>query len=749
MSLGRYPPGRGRGRGGGGGAGARRAEAPVPAIVSSPARDGERPAPRRPQAPGSPTTTSSSNAVMEGLLEAVGREIQQNARARAPPASSAPSSPSRCCPSSPSSLARCPARRVLAVARSSSAASSSTQSPPAETNIPREEQASSGVAGTSSSAPAELARTGSEQEARRKQHQAAQTRSAYGAVMRSALAKIQEGGARVEEQGALKGLTELTYRKLEPPNVPELPHELPTKWPRDDADPLQNGVMDDPVILASGHAPNQSTNCEALSIAIPPSNEQIQDMIRRLSGNPLMQEVALHEIQLLSKISKGMHPCLNKWPGLISVLINMQIRWKSTWTRSLKEELLTIILNLSVHRPNRVVLGAQKKLADALMQILKEDGRLGNSASSLAKAASVIGILSEFQVFRKSLLDIGGMEMLRNLLKIEDVIVKKEAVTAIRVLCTDDQGNSAALTCNVLDALLECLMFTDEVLLLLDYLPKGPSAVDKICGHATELVNVITAENADRSVTLQGLYAAISLVHTIVQRDTSKVLSLNNLVDFKGRLRELSCRGMRPEKQSMVETIVSVLERSPPPVADLEIFNWMCVPVHTRTPSWVRPCPPPKRSFWDCEKLRKLRPLRAQEQAFACFFFKDHFQSQSKGNGILKPPYTTAFDELQIAPTVKEDHSGCDCSGVMPPPFLRCPLSGEIMVDPVAISSGKTFDRSSVERWFQKHGLICPVTGDIVSSDIYPNKRVMCYLMEWNDAMRDAKAKDTRKGSQR
>ncbi|KAL6634306.1 hypothetical protein ACP70R_026977 [Stipagrostis hirtigluma subsp. patula] len=260
MSGGRRTPGRGRGRAGG--AEARRSEAPVPAIVSSPARDGERPAPRHPQAPGSPTTTSSSNAVMAGLIQAVEREIQANARARAPPASSAATSPSRCCPSSPSSLARGAARRVLAVARSSSAASSPTRSPPAARS-PRGEQASSGVAGTSSSAPAELARTGSEQEAMRKQHQAAQTRSAYGAMMRSALGKIptQEGGrgARVEEQGAfaereqtLKGLMELTYRKPEPPNVPELPHELATKWPRDDADPLHNGVMDDPV-MASGH----------------------------------------------------------------------------------------------------------------------------------------------------------------------------------------------------------------------------------------------------------------------------------------------------------------------------------------------------------------------------------------------------------------------------------------------------------------------------------------------------------------
>jgi hypothetical protein len=82
------------------------------------------------------------------------------------------------------------------------------------------------------------------------------------------------------------------------------------------------------------------------------------------------------------------------------------------------------------------------------------------------------------------------MEMLRDLLKIEDVVVRKEAVAAIRGLCTDEEGKTNA-QCNLSDVLLECLMVSDEVLVLLDCLPKDLCVVDKMCDKAVELSTVM------------------------------------------------------------------------------------------------------------------------------------------------------------------------------------------------------------------------------------------------------------------
>ncbi|KAK9282494.1 hypothetical protein L1049_005413 [Liquidambar formosana] len=49
-------------------------------------------------------------------------------------------------------------------------------------------------------------------------------------------------------------------------------------------------------------------------------------------------------------------------------------------------------------------------------------------------------------------------------------------------------------------------------------------------------------------------------------------------------------------------------------------------------------------------------------------------------------------------------------SGVPIPPYFRCPLSLELMLDPVIVASGQTYERASIQKWLD-HGLnICPKT---------------------------------------
>ncbi|MFS8032666.1 putative transcription factor C2H2 family [Helianthus anomalus] len=44
------------------------------------------------------------------------------------------------------------------------------------------------------------------------------------------------------------------------------------------------------------------------------------------------------------------------------------------------------------------------------------------------------------------------------------------------------------------------------------------------------------------------------------------------------------------------------------------------------------------------------------------------------------------------------------------PGDFKCPISLEIMFDPVILSSGHTFDRSSVQRWLDAGHRTCPIT---------------------------------------
>jgi U-box domain len=56
------------------------------------------------------------------------------------------------------------------------------------------------------------------------------------------------------------------------------------------------------------------------------------------------------------------------------------------------------------------------------------------------------------------------------------------------------------------------------------------------------------------------------------------------------------------------------------------------------------------------------------------------------------------------------------------PEGLQCPISLDLMTDPVAVSSGQTYDRSSIKKWIKSGCHTCPVTGKmLVSTDLIPN----------------------------
>ena len=49
--------------------------------------------------------------------------------------------------------------------------------------------------------------------------------------------------------------------------------------------------------------------------------------------------------------------------------------------------------------------------------------------------------------------------------------------------------------------------------------------------------------------------------------------------------------------------------------------------------------------------------------------------------------------------------------GPVAPSSFYCPISMELMNDPVMVATGHTYDRVCIERWLQQGNRTCPVTG--------------------------------------
>ncbi|XP_068316548.1 U-box domain-containing protein 43-like [Pyrus communis] len=63
-----------------------------------------------------------------------------------------------------------------------------------------------------------------------------------------------------------------------------------------------------------------------------------------------------------------------------------------------------------------------------------------------------------------------------------------------------------------------------------------------------------------------------------------------------------------------------------------------------------------------------------------------------------------------------------------------CPITRDVMMDPVETSSGQTFERSAIEKWFADGNKLCPLTMTSLDTSILrPNKTLRQSIEEWKD----------------
>lgn len=73
-------------------------------------------------------------------------------------------------------------------------------------------------------------------------------------------------------------------------------------------------------------------------------------------------------------------------------------------------------------------------------------------------------------------------------------------------------------------------------------------------------------------------------------------------------------------------------------------------------------------------------------------------------------------------------------NGITVPLYFRCPLSLRLMLDPVIVATGQTYDRTPIQTWLD-HGLtICPITRQMLSHiNLIPNYTVKALIANWCD----------------
>lgn len=92
---------------------------------------------------------------------------------------------------------------------------------------------------------------------------------------------------------------------------------------------------------------------------------------------------------------------------------------------------------------------------------------------------------------------------------------------------------------------------------------------------------------------------------------------------------------------------------------------------------------------------------------------------------------------LEIGGSVKRQRKGlitqeiADTFVTVPKDF-SCPITLDVMRDPVIISTGQTYDRSSIARWMEEGHCSCPKTGQMLDHNrLVPNRALRNLIMQW------------------
>ncbi|KAB2612354.1 U-box domain-containing protein 21 [Pyrus ussuriensis x Pyrus communis] len=73
-----------------------------------------------------------------------------------------------------------------------------------------------------------------------------------------------------------------------------------------------------------------------------------------------------------------------------------------------------------------------------------------------------------------------------------------------------------------------------------------------------------------------------------------------------------------------------------------------------------------------------------------------------------------------------------DVEEIAIPTHFRCPISLDLMKDPVTLPTGMTYDRSSIEKWIETGNSTCPVTNqELTSFDQIPNHALRRMIQDW------------------
>lgn len=195
------------------------------------------------------------------------------------------------------------------------------------------------------------------------------------------------------------------------------------------------------------------------------------------SSNSTEQKQAIKNLRLLTKRSSEFRAILEERPDSISEMTFSRFSTPELQNDpQVVEDMVTIILNFSLHDSNKKIIGDDPEAIPFLIWALKS-GDMGSRSNS----AAAIFTLSAVDSNKVKIGELGAMGPLIDLLEHGSIIAKKDAASAIFSLCLLHENRSRATRSGIVDVSMRAIRdqsLTEESLAILALLSSNYDMVE-------------------------------------------------------------------------------------------------------------------------------------------------------------------------------------------------------------------------------------------------------------------------------
>ncbi|GFY99415.1 plant U-box 9 [Actinidia rufa] len=289
--------------------------------------------------------------------------------------------------------------------------------------------------------------------------------------------------------------------------------------------------------------PVQYSNEDGLTEA---DREHFLSLLEKMSSTPTDQKEAARELRLLTKRIPSFRQLFGESLDAITQLLKplSQGRSQSDVSPDLQEDLITTLLNLSIHDNNKKFVAETPTVIPLLMDALRS-GTIETRSNAAAALFTLSALDSNKALIGKS----GALKPLIDLLEEGQPLAMKDVASAIFNLCILHENKARAVRDGAVRVILKKItnrMHVDELLAILAVLSSNPTGVEEMgdLGAVPCLLGIIR-----ESACARNKENSIAILHTICFNDRTKWKEMREEEKTYGTISQLTQNGTSRAKR--------------------------------------------------------------------------------------------------------------------------------------------------------------------------------------------------------